>query len=106
MTINIELLLTQVKGILQGVAVSAIADLQTIGLDYFNSTQGRLTELVNGLENGEIESQEAKDRLESEADIFITELLSLEQAGLSLAQQTINNVQTLVANLFVNSLQA
>lgn len=99
MTINYQSILAQIKGLLQGLFITNVPLVEQTALAYLTSTETRLATLAAAALTGDLSKEDVSMALKAEEDIFLSELNSFEEMGLSLAQGAINSVQGVITGI-------
>jgi len=98
--INAQLIIAQLQAFLQGILVTKLPLGTETGLGYLNDAKTRLTAVANNAATGDLDLDDVKQALLDEKDIFITEVKSFEVLGLSIGQETVNNISGVLNGIF------
>lgn len=100
MTINYQAILAQVEGLFQGLFITNLPLLETTAKGYLTKTEARLSTLASNALSGSLTKDDITFALGAEPGILMSELDSFAEAGLSIAQDAINQVQNLAVDIF------
>lgn len=103
-TLNFQAIVDQLKAFLQGLQLANLPLVENTGLAYLEATQKRMTDLAANAP--ELTTDEITQALADEKDIFISELKSFEEIGLSLSQDALNNAGTVFMGWINNIIPA
>jgi hypothetical protein len=103
MNIDYKAIVAQITVLLQGIFIKHLPLAETVLIAYVKATEKRLEILAANALNG-LSKDEVLQALSDEKDIFISELKSFQIAGESLAQDAINNAESIfqdIVNRFI-----
>ncbi len=101
-TIDIKGIIARVQGLLEGITITRLSEIQATVQTYLVDTAGRLQVIVSGLADGSIPESDLPIYLQAEEANLMTILDVIKEQGLILAEEVINGVQDLAGNIFTS----
>lgn len=103
MSIDYQSVITQLTVFFKGLFIAQLPIVEQTAATYLANTEARLLALSKNALSGDLTKDEVLAALKAEPAIALSEMNSFEVAGLSIAQDAINNVQTVLSNIFTSA---